>query len=114
MQLSVTTRNLEITPALRSYAEEKLTRLTKYLEQIVTVHVVLSVNKHRQTAEVTLRVRDLTRGGYRSDQIRGYCRDPRNHQVTRSSRPVIVTSGRGAVILSGPAATWPRPPSPTR
>lgn len=60
MQLSVTARNLEITPALRSYAEEKLTRLTKYLEQIVTVHVVLSVNKHRQTAEVTLRVRDLT------------------------------------------------------
>jgi putative sigma-54 modulation protein len=60
MQLSVTARNLEITPALRSYAEEKLTRLTKYLEQIVTVHVVLSVNKHRQTAEVTMRVRDLT------------------------------------------------------
>jgi len=60
MQLSVTARNLEITPALRSYAEEKLTRLTKYLEHIVTGHVVLSVNKHRQTAEVTLRVRDLT------------------------------------------------------
>jgi putative sigma-54 modulation protein len=60
MQLFLTARNLEITPALRSYAEEKLTRLTKYLEQIVTVHVTLSVNKHRQTAEVTLRVRDLT------------------------------------------------------
>jgi putative sigma-54 modulation protein len=60
MQLSVTARNLEITPALRAYAEEKLTRLTKYLEHIVTVHVILSVNKHRQTVEVTLRVRDLT------------------------------------------------------
>jgi hypothetical protein len=24
-----------------------------------------------------VRVRDLTRGGYRSDQIRGYCRQPR-------------------------------------
>ena len=31
-----------------------------------------------------VRVRDLTRGGYR-EQIRGYCRDPRNHQVTHSS-----------------------------
>ena len=60
MQLSVTARNLEITPALRAYAEEKLSRLTRYLENIVTLHVVLSVNKHRQTAEVTLRVRDLT------------------------------------------------------
>ncbi len=60
MQFSVTARNVEITPALRAYAEEKLNRLTRYLENIVTLHVVLSVNKHRQTAEVTLRVRDLT------------------------------------------------------
>ncbi len=60
MQLSVTARNLEITPALRAYAEEKLSRLTRYLENIVTIHVVLSVAKHRQIAEVTLRVRDLT------------------------------------------------------
>jgi putative sigma-54 modulation protein len=60
MQFSVTARNVEITPALRAYAEEKLSRLTRYLESIVTLHVVLSVNKHRQTAEVTLRVRDLT------------------------------------------------------
>ncbi len=60
MQLTVTGRNLEVTDALRAYAEEKLRRLTKYLENIVTVHVVLSVEKHRQIAEVTLRVRDLT------------------------------------------------------
>jgi len=60
MQFSVTARNLEITPALRAYTEEKLSRLTRYLENIVTIHVVLSVNKHRQTAEVTLRVRELT------------------------------------------------------
>jgi putative sigma-54 modulation protein len=60
MQFSVTARNVEITPALRAYAEEKLSRLTRYLENIVSLHVVLSVNKHRQTAEVTLRVRDLT------------------------------------------------------
>lgn len=60
MQLSVTGRNLEITDALRGYAEEKLRRLTKYLENIVTAHVVLSVAKHRHIAEVTLRVRDLT------------------------------------------------------
>lgn len=60
MQLSVTGRNLEITDALRSYVEEKLRRLTKYLESIVTAHAVLSVAKHRQIAEVTLRVRDLT------------------------------------------------------
>lgn len=60
MQLSVTGRNLDVTPALRGYAEEKLSRLTRYLEHIVGMHAVLSVAKHRQIAEVTLRVRDLT------------------------------------------------------
>ena len=60
MQLSLSGRNLEITEALRMYAEEKLGRLTKYLGTIVAAHVVLSVEKHRQIAEVTLRVRDLT------------------------------------------------------
>ncbi|MBI3085424.1 MAG: ribosome-associated translation inhibitor RaiA [candidate division NC10 bacterium] len=60
MQFSVTGRNLDITLALRGYAEEKLSRLTRYLEPIVAMHVVLSVAKHRQIAEVTLRVRDLT------------------------------------------------------
>ena len=60
MRLSVKGRNLEVTDALRRYAEEKVQRLTKYLEQIVTAHVVLAIEKHRQIAEVTLRVRDLT------------------------------------------------------
>lgn len=60
MQLSVKGRNLEITAALRAYAEEKLSRLTRYLENIVSINVVLSVEKHRQITEVTLRVRDLT------------------------------------------------------
>ena len=60
MQLSVKGRSLEITPAIRAYAEEKLNRLTRYLENILSMHVVLSVLKHRQIAEVTLRVRDLT------------------------------------------------------
>ena len=60
MQLSVKGRNLEITDALRQYAEEKLGRLTKYLGQIVSASVVLSVEKHRHLAEVTLRVRELT------------------------------------------------------
>ncbi len=60
MHFSVKGRNLEITPAIRAYAQEKLSRLTRYLENIVTMHVVLSVAKHRQIAEVTLHVRDLT------------------------------------------------------
>ena len=60
MQLSVKGRNLEITDAIRAYAEEKVQRMTRYLGQIVSATVHLSLEKHRQIAEVTLRVRDLT------------------------------------------------------
>ena len=60
MQLSVKGRNVEVTDALRTYAEEKVQRMGRYLEGIGFGNVVLSVEKHRQIAEVTLRVRDLT------------------------------------------------------
>jgi len=42
MQLSVKGRNLEITDALRTYAEEKVQRMGRYLEGIGSGHVVLS------------------------------------------------------------------------
>jgi putative sigma-54 modulation protein len=100
MQLSVTARNLEITPALRSYAEEKLTRLTKYLEHIVTAHVVLSVNKHRQTAEVTLRVRDLTiRAEEESDDLYSSIDlvvEKLERQILRYKERIATHAGRSA------------------
>jgi len=70
MQLFVKGRNLEVTDALRTYAEEKVQRMSKYFDGIVSGNVVLSVEKHRQIAEVTLRVRDLTiRGEESTDDL---------------------------------------------
>jgi putative sigma-54 modulation protein len=60
MQLSVKGKNLEITEAIRSYAEEKIGRMERYLDHIVSGTISLGVEKHRQHVEVTLRVRDLT------------------------------------------------------
>lgn len=60
MQLTITGRNLEVTAALRTYAAEKLGKVEKFLDAITAAHVILSVEKYRQIAEVTLRVRDLT------------------------------------------------------
>lgn len=59
MQCNVTGRNIVVTPALRNYAESKLARLHRFVDVLGTAHVVLSVEKHRQVAEVTLTVRDL-------------------------------------------------------
>jgi putative sigma-54 modulation protein len=108
MQLSVTGRNLDITPALRGYAEEKLSRLTRYLEHIVAIHVVLSVAKHRQIAEVTLRVRDLTiRAEEESDDMYSsidLVAEKLERQILRHKERIVAHPGRGS-NRGGRAAT---------
>ena len=54
MNVTVTFRHVDPTPALRQHAEEKLQRLKKYLHRPVDAHIILSVTKERHTAEVTL------------------------------------------------------------
>jgi putative sigma-54 modulation protein len=99
MQFTVTARNLDITDALRSYAEEKLRRLTRYLENIVTAHVVLSVAKHRQIAEVTLRVRDLTiRAEESTDDLYSsidLVMEKLERQILRYKERIVAHAGRG-------------------
>jgi len=56
MQITVTGRHFEITEALRQHVENKIQKLDRYLEGITDVHVVLSVEKHRHSAEITLQV----------------------------------------------------------
>ncbi len=57
MNLNVSGHHLEVTPAIRSYVQTKLERVTRHFDHVIDVHVILSVNKLRQKAEVTLRVR---------------------------------------------------------
>ena len=100
MQLTFTGRNLEITEALRRYAEEKVVRLQKFVDQITSAHVILSIEKHRRIAEVTLRVRDLTvRGEESSDDL--YCAidlvaDKIERQIVRYKEKIVGHGGRGA------------------
>jgi putative sigma-54 modulation protein len=55
MQITVTFRHVDPTPALRSYAEDKLTRVAKkYLRRPIDAHVILAVSKERHVAEITL------------------------------------------------------------
>jgi putative sigma-54 modulation protein len=60
MQITVTFRHVEPTPALRTYAEEKLSRVKKYLRRPVDAHVILSVAKERHMAEITLKADHVT------------------------------------------------------
>lgn len=54
MQVSVTFRNMESKEPLREYVFEKIAKLKKYLEVPLEANVVLSAEKHRQIADVTL------------------------------------------------------------
>lgn len=57
MQVECTGRQVTITRALRALAEEGITRVAVILGKTSSAHVVLSVEKHRQIAEVTLKTR---------------------------------------------------------
>lgn len=54
MQVTVTGRNIEMTDALKKYAEEKVQKVKKFLNTTIDAHVILAVEKFRQKAEVTI------------------------------------------------------------
>jgi len=54
MHVTVTFRHMEATEPLRTYAEEKTARLEKYLQDPIEVHWVLTVEKIRHIADVTI------------------------------------------------------------
>ncbi len=100
MRITVTARNLEMTDALRRYAEEKVVRLQRFVDRITSAHVVLSIEKHRQIAEVTLHVRDLTiRGEESSHDL--YCAidlvaDKIERQILRYKERIVAHVGRAS------------------
>lgn len=49
-------KNLEITPALKDYVLKHEKKVTKYFENEVNVQALLSVEKDRKIAEITLKV----------------------------------------------------------
>lgn len=55
MQITVTFRHVDSTPALREYAEDKISRvMKKYLRRPVDAHVILAVAKKDHIAEITV------------------------------------------------------------
>ena len=57
MKIHFTGRHVEVTKALKAHAEERLNRVTNHLDDVMDVHVILSVEKHRHMAEITLKTR---------------------------------------------------------
>src|SRR5579872_3301299 len=61
MRLELTGRHVDITPGLRRLVDSKLTKLERLLnDRAVSAQCVLTLEKHRHCAEVTLHARGET------------------------------------------------------
>ncbi len=56
MQLTISAKNTELTDALKRYVEKKIGRLERKIDNIISVDVMLSVEKYRHIANVKMNV----------------------------------------------------------
>ena len=54
MNIAITFRQMEATEAVRGYATDKVGKLQKFLRQPMKGHVILSIEKRTQVAEVNI------------------------------------------------------------
>lgn len=57
MKVNFTGRHVEVSPALKAQAQERVAKMASFLDDIIDVHVTFSVEKHRHQAEVSLKTR---------------------------------------------------------
>jgi putative sigma-54 modulation protein len=60
MRIDFTGRQMEVTPDLREYTEDRLSKFSRLLRDRWHTHVILTAQKHRRIAEITLKTRDHT------------------------------------------------------
>ena len=56
MNLQISGHHLEVSAALKEYVAQKLEPVIRHFDKVTGVNVVLSVEKHKQKAEVTVHV----------------------------------------------------------
>lgn len=56
MNLNLTGRHLEITPAIREHVLSKLDKVKRHFDSVIDINVILSVDKLVQKAEATVHI----------------------------------------------------------
>ena len=99
MKTTITFRHLQASEALKELVNSKLERVEKYVDDPAEVHVVLSVEKGRHTAEMILSAKGVKAQGsetsgdmYTSidgalDKIEKTARRSHNKKVKRKTKP---------------------------
>lgn len=120
MNVTVMFRHMDSSDALRNYATEKTVRIRRYLIEPIEIHWVLSVEKFRQIASVTIVANGVTIKGEEETpdlysaidtvmdkiekQVRRYKEKIKNHKVSSSAKPlsakldVLACEGAGEMV----------------
>ena len=109
MRITVTCRNCELEPALRTYIDDKVSRLAHYFDRVDEAHIVLQTEGHRCIADVTVHASravisseqpadDMRSAFDRSiekveRQIRKYKERVRHHKGVDATADVAMVSG---------------------
>ena len=56
MKLNISGHHLDVTPALKGYAIEKLAKIEHHFDSVINVNMILEVQKEIQKAEATIHV----------------------------------------------------------
>lgn len=54
MQINITGHHVDVTAALRAYTIEKLQRISRHFDHVISINVILKVDNHQQQAEATV------------------------------------------------------------
>lgn len=54
MQINITGHQLDVTEAMRNYVEEKLSRLEKRFDKVISVQVIMGIEKLDKKVEATV------------------------------------------------------------
>lgn len=124
MQAEFTGRHLKVTKALRTLAEEGLSRIEKILGRTATAHVTFSTEKYRNSVEVNIKTRlQMVVGVAESSDMMMALRDAmeraekqairlkkRKIQVHRQSKETTVAKAQSAPTRRSAVRVLPAPP----
>ena len=63
LHVTITSKQMELTPKLRDYIQQKTSKLIKYFSHISDIHIIISEEKYRHVIEINALTNGITMPG---------------------------------------------------
>ena len=63
LHVTITSKQIELRPKLRSYIQQKTSKLTKYFSHISDIHIIINEEKYRHGVEINALTNGITMPG---------------------------------------------------